>query len=103
VHIALDTGRFNAIGGKVIYKVFMNFFTIFIIIVTVIYLISIVPIPPDMPYISPVLILIIGALVAYLFRDAIKSLHQRMSQALSRAIIEDEKSKDGIPPKNQIG
>ncbi|MBC7108825.1 MAG: cation:proton antiporter [Methanomassiliicoccales archaeon] len=103
VHIALDTGRFNAIGGKVIYRVFMNLFTIFIIVVTVIYLISIVPIPPDMPYISPVLILIIGALVAYLFRDAVRSLHQRMSQALSKAIIEDERPRDGSPPKNQIG
>ncbi|MDD1767398.1 MAG: cation:proton antiporter [Methanomassiliicoccales archaeon] len=90
VRMTLESGNFNAAGGKLIYTIFMSLFTVFVAIIMLSLMISLIPATKNVAYLPPVAIIIVGALVAYLLWKVTKSAHSRMADVLSKGIMNDE-------------
>lgn len=90
VRMTLESGNFNAAGGKLIYKIFMSLFTVFVAIIMLSLMIALIPATKNVAYLPPVAIIIVGALVAYLLWKVTKSAHSRMADVLSKGIMNDE-------------
>jgi len=90
VTVTLESGSFNAVGGKLIYSIFMNLFTIFVAIIMLLVMISLIPTTRELPYLPPIAIIIVGGLIAYLLWNVTRSAHRKMAEMLSKGIMEEK-------------
>ncbi len=94
VKVTLETGRFNALGGRVIYRIFMGMFTLFVVIVLLFLMVSLIPTAREITFLPPLVIVIVGGLIAYVLWDLTRSAHERMSEMLSKGLVDEgEKGK----------
>ncbi|MDD1773846.1 MAG: hypothetical protein LUQ14_04405, partial [Methanomassiliicoccales archaeon] len=86
--MTLESGNFNAVGGKLIYRIFMSLFTIFVAIVMLSVMISLIP-STNVPYLPPVAIIVVGAIVAFVLWKLERSAHGKMAEVLSKGILDE--------------
>lgn len=87
--MTLESGSFDAVGGKLIYSVFMNLFTIFVAIIMLLVMMSLIPATREIPYLPPIAIIVIGGLIAYLLWNVTRSAHRKMAEILGKGIMEE--------------
>lgn len=93
VRMTLESGNFDAAGGKLIYRIFMSLFTVFVAIIMLSLMISLIPATKNVAYLPPVAVIVVGALVAYLLWKVTRSAHSRMADVLSKGIMDEEENR----------
>ncbi|MDD1768786.1 MAG: cation:proton antiporter [Methanomassiliicoccales archaeon] len=88
MRMTLESGNFNAVGGKLIYRIFMSLFTIFVAIVMLSVMISLIP-STNVPYLPPIAIIVVGAIVALVLWKLERSAHDKMAEMLSKGILDE--------------
>ena len=88
--MTLESGSFDAVGGKLIYSVFMDPFTIFVVVMLLV-MISLIPATREIPYLPLSAIIVIGGSIAYLLWNVTRSAHRKMAEILSKGIMEEKK------------
>jgi hypothetical protein len=88
--MTLESGSFDAVGGKLIYSVFMNLFTIFVVVMLLV-MISLIPATREIPYLPLSAIIVICGSIAYLLWNVTRSAHPKMAEILSKGIMEEKK------------
>jgi CPA2 family monovalent cation:H+ antiporter-2 len=86
--MTLESGNFNDVGGKLIYRIFMSLFTIIVAIVMLSVMISLIP-STNVPYLPPIAIIVVGAIVALVLWKLERSAHGKMAEVLSKGILDE--------------
>jgi len=89
VRVTLESGNFNAVGGRLIYRIFMSLFTIFVAVIMLSVMISLTPATRDVPYLPPIVVIVVGAVIAYILWNVTRSAHRKMAEMLSKGIMDE--------------